>query len=361
MYTAPGQWDIFDNLADPVMVFDAHTQQTIFLNTAARNLAKYAFNSSVVPIPPIAWLGENLKLLLDSDDAPTDDADFAVRFEVRHVDRQFDVSAQFSRADEPGREVICLFRNVSKRVEADRQKKELVSTVSHELRSPLTAIKGAMGLILAGKVGDFPNGAHKLVSMAHRNADRLILIINDILDLDKLTDEAMVFDNARTPLTTVIEDAVQSINGYCDDYSVAVETDIHDHALVCDIDPNRIVQVLVNLLSNAIKFSQPGGLVQVSLQPRGPLNRISVIDHGDGIAPQDQDALFQRFVQIGAKHRAATGGTGLGLSIVKAIVEKQGGKISCESEIGIGSTFHVDLPAAQHVQSVDDAQKGLTK
>ena len=213
-----------------------------------------------------------------------------------------------------------------------------------------------MGLVLSGAAGQLPEKSHKLISIAHRNADRLILIINDILDLDKITDGAMVFDNANANLLTIANEAFEAVDGFRERFDVNLKLEIKDTDLVSYVDPNRLVQVLVNLLSNAIKFSPTGGDVTVRLATHGDLNRVSVIDCGEGIPDADQRTLFERFVQVGVKNRAATGGTGLGLSIVKEILNKQGGTISFESTFGLGTTFHIDLPKSEHNVEVDQAE-----
>jgi signal transduction histidine kinase len=337
-------WRFFNDLSDPVFIFDPKSLNICQLNKSAIRL-KEVFEKDGVKQFDAEFLTGLLLVDLRALIAQLSSREGDVcRFEVCHLDLQLNVILQMmcSSGSEPL--LVGIFRDVSERAEVDSMTNELVSTVSHELRSPLTAIKGVMGLILSGAAGDVSVKALQMVEIAQRNADRLILIINDILDLDKIKDGAMVFDNTETELIEAVNDSIEAIVGFLDRFEVQLDVDVQDEGLISNIDPNRIVQVLVNLLSNAIKFSPEGGHVTVQLKQHGRLNRISIIDNGEDIPVSDQTSLFGRFMQVGSKNRAATGGAGLGLSIVKAIVESQGGKVSFESQEGLGATFHVDLP-----------------
>lgn len=335
---------ILDRMTAPVLVFDAKTLQVSHLNRAAANFALKAREDDLDLADLPTWL--NLEAddaqVLFSKAAPLNSG--VQKFDVSHLDSYFDVSVQ--RPPESGfdDQIVAIFNDVTGRQESERLKHEFVSTVSHELRSPLTAIKGAMGLVLAGTAGELPQRARDMIQISQRNADRLILIINDILDLDKIADGAMVFDNADVDLGEIVETAVESISDFRDRFDVRITTQIDIAGVTSFVDPNRMVQVLVNLMSNAIKFSPTGGEVTILVGVHGDFNRISITDRGEGISKAEQEFLFQRFVQIGSKNRAATGGTGLGLSIVQAILDKQDGQISFDSEVGRGTTFFVDLP-----------------
>ncbi|MCV2894240.1 sensor histidine kinase [Lentibacter sp. XHP0401] len=351
-------WGTLDALTDPIIVFHSESLILCHMNSAAARLTERSlirsssqeFVQSIMGLPERdlrAHLGE-----LTSHESET------VRLDVGLFGSQFDVSLQLAKGEFAEPVAIAVFRDVTGQLEADRQKRELVSNVSHELRSPLTAIKGAMGLILSGAAGEMPAKALQMVQICHRNADRLILIINDILDLDKITNGAMMFDNDHVQLVSLVNDAVEAIEGFKSRFDVTIDIDIVDSDMISFVDPNRMVQVLVNLLSNAIKFSSAGGHVTIRLMRHGDMNRMSVIDHGEGIATEDQERLFGRFVQIGAQNRASTGSTGLGLSIVKAIVNNQGGVISFKSRLGVGTTFHVDLPNAASEDNCRESDTG---
>ena len=337
-----GRWNAFDALADPVVVFKCRSFEVLFANSAASFLADQLTIEGPKPLTALEYLGVS-EHNLQAQISDMEEQQSASRLEIKHGTYHADVNVTLVPADTPEPVAIAVFRNISLRAQADQRKKELVSTVSHELRSPLTAIKGAMGLILSGAAGEIPQKPRQMVQICQRNADRLILIINDILDLDKIADGAMVFDNDHLDLSTLVNDAVEAVDGFKNRFDVSIDVDVEDTSLVSYIDPNRMLQVLVNLMSNAIKFSPAGASVTIRLSRYEDLNRISVIDRGEGIPLENHGSMFGRFVQIGASNRARTGGTGLGLSIVKAIVDNQGGEVSFESQVGKGTTFHVDL------------------
>lgn len=353
-------WQIVDHSSDPVLVFDALSYALLHGNPAALSIAETSRAAGVELADLPSWLNlsdEQARTQLSPDALEQREH---LNFEATHHNAFFDVNVlHLSTAETP--DTICLqFRDITPRREAERVKEELVSTVSHELRSPLTAIKGAMGLVLAGSAGEIPQRVHDMIQIAHRNSDRLILIINDILDLDKIADGTMAFDNSEVEISDVIHIAVEGIAGFSERFDVSILVEIDTSSAVSFIDPNRLVQVLVNLLSNAIKFSPAGGSVTVGLTQHLGYNRLSVADAGEGIPAAQLESLFQRFVQIGAKNRAATGGTGLGLSIVKAILEQQGGKISVESAVGRGTTFFVDIPIHVAIGYPEKLMNGMT-
>ncbi|MCA9802909.1 MAG: PAS domain S-box protein [Cyanobacteria bacterium HKST-UBA02] len=235
--------------------------------------------------------------------------------------------------------------DVSERREVERLKKEFVSTVSHELRTPLTSIRGSLTLLSVGAMGALPEQAKKVVSIAERNTIRLIGLINDILDIEKL--EAgkldMVFEN--TPMKDILERSEQSVNTFAANNGIKLELLPSDALVYADGD--RIVQVVVNLLSNAIKFSPKGQTVTVVVENSAGFVQVRVIDRGRGIPEKFRKLLFQRFQQVEASDAKKKGGTGLGLAICKGIIEQHGGQIGVESEEGKGSTFWFRVPPAR--------------
>lgn len=239
-----------------------------------------------------------------------------------------------------------LARDVTERQRVDRMKNEFISTVSHELRTPLTSIRGALGLVSGGASGEVSDEAKEILTIASRNSDRLLLLINDILDISKIESGEMAFNFETTELIPLLEQAVIDNSAYAEQYDIKFEiTDKIDIAKV-KVDKERILQVMANLLSNAAKFSSSGGVVEVACRQHADGYRISVADHGMGIPESFQDKIFDKFTQSDSSDTRQKGGTGLGLNITKLIVEKHGGNISYTSKENSGTTFYVDLNKA---------------
>ena len=273
---------------------------------------------------------------------------------------QFEVSVKRVAIDDQNDQILFVFQDISNRVEKEQMKAEFVSTVSHELRSPLTSIKGSMGLLLSNAAGELPEKARGLLEIAHRNAERLVLIINDILDLEKIVAGGMEFERVPTDLSDLINEAVLSSSINSQRFDVTIETVGTEEPVEVHTDPNRTIQVLTNLLSNACKFSRPNGKIIVSLTQQQGRLRVSVKDHGQGIPARDKHKIFERFADMTNSDRASKGGTGLGLSICKAIVENMGGDIGFESQEGVGTTFYFCLPTEEAVvYHTENAQPGL--
>lgn len=242
---------------------------------------------------------------------------------------------------------VGVVRDISERKKIERLKSEFVSTVSHELRTPLTSISGALSLVLGKLALDMPPKARQLLETASRNCERLNVIINDILDLEKIESGSLAFDFAHIDLLQIIRQSVAANESYAERLGVSVsikELPAHAHVRA---DANRLLQVMANLISNAVKFSAKGGIVEVSAIDLHDRFRVLVRDHGRGIPETFRERIFQRFAQADSSDTREKGGTGLGLSITKVIVEKHGGNIDFESELGQGTTFFFDLPATE--------------
>ena len=237
-----------------------------------------------------------------------------------------------------------LIKDITERKRTDRLKNEFISTVSHELRTPLTSIRGALGLISSGICGELPEKMAGLLNIASNNTERLLLLINDILDIEKIESGNLRFDFKRTELGGLVERAIADCGGYAAEHGISYRFILPEQALNVSADADRIVQVINNLLSNAAKFSPENGTVEVELRELQGLARISIKDYGPGIPKSFLPRLFDKFSQVDGSDKRNTGGTGLGLSIARAIVEKHQGKISVETEEAVGTTFHVDLP-----------------
>ncbi|HEV2080743.1 MAG TPA: GAF domain-containing sensor histidine kinase [Allosphingosinicella sp.] len=229
-----------------------------------------------------------------------------------------------------------------------RMKDEFVAATSHELRTPLTSIAGSLGLLLAGAAGDLPERARRLVGIAHSNSKRLVGLVNDILDMDKLASGKMHLDSDPVDVAQVLGETVEANGGFAADHCVRLVSDPVPSGLKVLADHRRLLQVLTNLLSNAVKFSPKDGTVTLSAREseEGRV-RITVADKGRGIPEEFKSRIFSRFAQADASDEREKGGTGLGLAIVKEIVTQMGGAVSFDTALGEGTSFHVDLPAGE--------------
>jgi PAS domain S-box-containing protein len=237
---------------------------------------------------------------------------------------------------------VLSFRDISQRYALDRLKDEFISTVSHELRTPLTSIRGALGLLSSGILGDVNDKAANLLRIALTNSDRLVRLINDILDLERIQSgrEPLLFRTIQ--LAELVRQAIDGMQPVAEAAGVQL---IHDTTHVeLAADPDRLLQVLTNLLSNAIKFSPPNSTVSIMMRPGLAGVTMSVIDQGRGIPADKLEAIFGRFQQVDASDSRQKGGSGLGLAICRTIVLQHSGRIWAERNPVRGSTFRVFLP-----------------
>lgn len=246
--------------------------------------------------------------------------------------------------------VIGTHTDITQRKNLERIKSEFVSTVSHELRTPLTSIRGSLGLLEGGVLGTIPPKALALISVASKNCQRLITLVNDILDMDKLLSGKMNLDIISTDLNELILQSIEANAGYGSSYQVQFnfENNAPDARTpkFGQVDVNRFMQIMANLLSNAAKFSKPQSQVNIRLQANQHLWRIEVEDHGEGIPPDFQSRIFEAFAQADSANTRKQGSTGLGLNISKNLVEKMGGEIGFQTKLGLGTTFWFTVPAA---------------
>lgn len=227
---------------------------------------------------------------------------------------------------------------------ASQAKTEFLATMSHELRTPLTSIHGSLGLLAGGVVGELTPHAQELTENALRNSERLGLLVNDILDMERIEAGTLEYSFMHHDLSKVLQQTIATTSAYAERFQVTFEWNSTIDEAPAILDERRIAQLMVNLLSNAAKFSHPGGKVNISLDLIDERYRISVQDYGKGIAPEFEKRVFETFSQGDNSDTRHPGGTGLGLSISKSIVERHGGKLDFESTFGEGARFFFDLP-----------------
>jgi signal transduction histidine kinase/DNA-binding response OmpR family regulator len=241
---------------------------------------------------------------------------------------------------------VCVLRDVTERRRLEQLKSEFVSTVSHELRTPLTSIRASLGLITGGVAGEVSPEVRELLEIAHNNSERLVLLVNDILDMEKIESGRLEFRRERQFARKLLEQAVEANRAYGEQYGVTFRLEVSeaDQDSTVYADAARIQQVMANLLSNAAKFSPAGGVVDVSLAADPGNVMFCVRDRGKGIPTEFRDRVFQRFAQADSSDVRQKGGTGLGLSISRTIVEHHGGTMGFEDGAGGGTLFWFSLP-----------------
>ncbi len=240
--------------------------------------------------------------------------------------------------------VWSIIQDISERKRIEQLKNEFVSTVSHELRTPLTSISAALRMVIGGMLGELPEKIQDVLVMAGKNSQRLTLLINDLLDMEKLLAGKMVFDLKPSQMMPLLQQAVAENKAFADQYAVTYQIVAHENDQWVLIDGLRMQQVLNNFLSNAAKFSVANTRVDISLTLENDLLRVSVWDYGQGISPEFQKHIFQKFAQADATDSRKRGGTGLGLAISKELVERMGGNIGFTSEVNQGSCFYAEFP-----------------
>lgn len=238
---------------------------------------------------------------------------------------------------------VLTFRDVSRRHAIQTVKDELVALTSHELRSPLTSIRGTLGLLAGGPVGDMSTQARRLVHIAVSNTDRLLRLVNDLLDLERIDAGQILLHPSPCSMADLMRDAADALRMLAEAAGVAIDVAPTDARVY--VDPDRMSQVLVNLLANAIKFSPPdGGTVWLDVERGHREVVLRVRDHGRGIPATKLEKIFERFAQVDQADAREKQGTGLGLAISHAIVKQHGGQIWAESTVGVGTTLCVALP-----------------
>ena len=243
-------------------------------------------------------------------------------------------------------------RDVTEAKRTERQKNEFVATVSHELRTPLTAIAGSLGLLTGSDAERLPDPT-RLLRMAQANCQRLLRLVNDILDIEKIEKDGMVFDFQQVEVKSLVEKAIEANYGLAEKFDVAVRLDARAADCVIHTDADRLTQVIANLLSNAVKFSPRGQQVVVTIEAWNDRVGIAVRDHGPGIPDEFKSSIFEKFVQVDASDARQRGGTGLGLSIVKLLMARLGGRVSHAAAQDGGTIFRIDLPTGDTQTATD--------
>lgn len=333
----------------PEAIVVVDDNKIVYANAAGIRLFGAVSASELLARPPMDLVsGEDQRRIAEEFRGLSETGAVAPRVEVRLV--RFDgqpLDAEITAAGVTfdGRPAVqVLIRDVSERRAVERMKDELLSVLGHELRTPLTSIRGSLGLLDGGVLGPLSARGQRMISIAVSNTDRLIRLLNDVLDVERMQAGRLVLEPRLCQAAELIELAVGEMRGLAERAGVQLVVDELDGFIEADSD--RMVQVLTNLLSNAIKFSSAGSSVRVSACVADGQVRFSIADQGRGIPFDKLEAIFDRFQQVDASDARVKGGTGLGLTICKSIVEQHGGQVWAESRLGRGSRFHVSLNAA---------------
>jgi PAS domain S-box-containing protein len=249
--------------------------------------------------------------------------------------------------------VQVLVHDVSERKAIERLKDELLSMASHELRTPLTSVRGSLGLLASGLLGELPARGQRMLDIALSNTDRLIRLLNDMLDLERLRAGRVTLHVRPCTLADVVDQTMAVVRESAERADVQLVVGTVEGCV--EADPDRLVQVLTNLLSNSVKFSAPGGQVRLDALHTGAHVRLRVADDGRGIPADQLERIFERFQQVDASDSRLKGGSGLGLAICRSLVQQHGGRVWAESTLGMGSTFYVELRAAASPRPVPAA------
>ncbi len=338
-----------DQTLDCVFMFNPESLQFLYVNQGAMDQVGYSLDELLTKSPLDIKPNIDLKEFKQLIDPLIQKKQSSLTFETVHQHKNstqipVEIFLQYiaPQGEEP--RFVAIVRDISERKKIDKMKNEFISNVSHELRTPLTSISGSLGLINSGNLGELPKKIQSLATIAHRNANRLITLINDILDMDKITSGEVQLHPEKLSLPTLIKQSIENNTSFADQYSVSIRTKEPIAEVIIDVDPNRFAQIMSNLISNAAKFSAPNDYIEISSSLHDTKVKISVLDSGPGIPEDFQPVIFNKFTQADSSNSKKKGGTGLGLSITKALLTKMHGEISFTSEPGKGSIFSFTLP-----------------
>lgn len=349
---------MLDNLEDGIIACDADGRITVLNNSILKRMQTHiekkvlddlreSFTLYTLDNQPLKKHEGPLRRALNGE--LVQGVELIIKFKSG-VSREVVVDAQkIINTDGVNLGAVAVIHDVTELKKTEKLKNEFVSIVSHELRTPLTSIRGSLGLLVSGVMGQFAEKANKLLEIANNNCERLLLLINDILDIEKIEAGKMDFHLKVHSLQEIINESIHANQMYAEKYGVTIECHLVESEpdVSVEVDSGRLMQVLNNLLSNACKFSPKGEKIEVRLERKQALVRVSVSDHGPGIPEEFQYRIFQKFSQADSSDTRGKGGTGLGLNISKMIIEKMNGDLDFSSQVNSGTTFYFDLPIYQ--------------
>ena len=347
----------------PIAVFEVDSRATILdMNPAAENLFGWAAPEMV---------GRNvITMLLAGDDRGRAEAWWAqfvaegkpatlvaencMRRDGLGLACEWTMTPLVSEEGQVG-SIVMQGRDITQQRAAERVRGEFTSTLSHELRTPLTSILGSLSLLRSGALGDMPKEQDELVEIAERNGKRLLDLINEVLDIEKIESGRLSLEPEPLELAELVGESLRLNQGFADRFQARLALEGEAPRVTVRADRKRLMQVMTNLLSNAAKFSPPGGSVDVSVTLTAGTVRVGVGDRGPGIPAAFRNRIFGRFAQADSADSRIKGGTGLGLAISKRLVEMMQGRVGFEDREGGGTTFFFELPVMQAGDAADAA------
>ena len=344
---------VLDNVADSIITLDRKGAILSF-NRASESMFGY---------PAEDVTGRDVKTLFPSDAGGLEGGFMAEYLsdrapellgQVREMEalrrngEAFPVALAVSEVETRGEKVfIAIIRDITESRRVARMQAEFIATVSHELRTPLTSIKGTLSLIRGGVLGTLDDKGHKIVGAAMANSDRLSGLIDEILDLERLTAGKLTLDIAPCRIDTLVRQSVEINHGYADRFGVLLAIEGRLPELEVAVDQMRAGQILSNYISNAVKFSAKGQTVTVAVESARGGVRVVVSDRGQGIPEKFHGAIFKKFSQTDASDTRKSGGSGLGLAISKELASQMGGRVGFVSHEGEGARFWVEFPLCE--------------
>ncbi|MWD28419.1 PAS domain S-box protein [Aquicoccus sp. SCR17] len=345
---------MLEELRDEVFVFDTQTLNIHYMNRAARDRCGWSLDeirdhriTDTDPNFSEAAMRSHTQPLIDGT---------KTMVSITVEDRKPTEITTYLFESANGRPLfVAVVRDISDRQAVENARMQSVSVVSHELRAPLTSIKGSLRLLQSGVMGALPQEATAVVDIACRNSDRLLMVVNDILDLDKIQSGKMDFAMTDIDLRVLINDAIEMNKGYADEHNVLLRQELPKGVdLKVRGNADRLMQVMTNLMTNAIKFSPEEDAVAIRVTKAAGAWRVTVADNGPGIPESSRKYLGQPFAQLVAVDGRKRVGTGLGLTIVKSIVKRHNGRFDVNSVVGEGSDFYFEVPAAGQADETRD-------
>lgn len=343
---------VIRNLAEGLLVVDKEGK-VVLMNPAAERLLGIK-QSDKVGRPLKDGLREEHLVAMASGNLKDPEGEGAKNVELISFNDETKRILQASTAvieNENGQTVgmVSVLSDVTRQKALEEMKSKFVANVSHELRTPLIAIQKSLAMMLQHELGPMNAEQEKFLSLASRNMDRLSRLINDLLDLSKLEAGKMALNIQSVAVEEIVHQVISTVQTWIKDKGLKIETKIAEAAGKVEADPDRLMQVLTNLVGNAIKFTPEGGTITFEVmttrrESDQEMVEIAVRDTGIGIAPGDQARIFNKFEQVSLVQPEGVSSTGLGLTIAKEIVERHGGKIWVESELGKGSRFAFRIP-----------------